>query len=200
VHSELKPFLYAVLCLHSSFSLIQGQIFCGNPDRRRLGFAKETFKTGLRVNGFSIVHLTWIKGKTKVNISSSSYGVKRGRLRVWSGCEVGVSIAPVFSHSVLGGSVLASVWVCAISPYRVSPPRPSSSSGACSAHTSLGLPVRGEGAAPGAGVVRPPQLDRGCHTPPPSAASRGPPWIDLGRRLSGTVRLRWRVRVRTWKW
>ena len=60
-----------------------------------------------------------------------------GRLRVWSGCEVSVSIAPVFYHSVLGGSVLALVWVGAISPYRVSPARLSSSSGACSAPSAV---------------------------------------------------------------
>ena len=89
------------------------------------------------------MYITWKKGKTKVNIGSSSYGVKRGRLRVWSGCEVGVSIAPVFSHSVLGGKRI-SVWVGAISPYRVFPTRLSSSSGACSVRGLCRLPPPGD--------------------------------------------------------
>ena len=62
-----------------------------------------------------------------------------GHLRVSSGCEVGVSSAPVFSHSVLGGKRI-SVWVGAISPYRVFPTRLSSSSGAFSAPSAVSLP------------------------------------------------------------
>ena len=69
--------------------------------------------------------------KVKQKVGSSSYGAKRVRPRVWSGGEDGVSIAPVFSRSVLRGSLLALVRVGAYSPYRVSPTRLSSPSCAC---------------------------------------------------------------------
>ena len=75
--SEKCVCVRACVCENISIHIL----YCGNHDRRQLSFPKETLKQGLRVSDFNLCTSRGNKGKTKVNMSSSSYGVKRVGLR-----------------------------------------------------------------------------------------------------------------------